>query len=48
MTTHNDSEYTREDWFIDEDDCVPVWRIILSWIAAAGLVGVILAMAFCK
>jgi hypothetical protein len=27
-----DGEYTREDWFIDEDEHLPWWMCILSWV----------------
>jgi hypothetical protein len=45
MSKHDGTEqYTREDWFID-DDCAPWWRIILSYVIAAALIGAILALS---
>lgn len=41
MTMHNDGEDT---WFFDEDDCVPWWRVLISWVIAAAMIGIILAV----
>jgi hypothetical protein len=27
-----DGEYTREDWFIDEDEHLPWWMCVISWL----------------
>jgi hypothetical protein len=41
MTMHNDGE---DDWFFDEDDGVPWWRIVMGYVIAAALIGIVLAI----